>query len=55
MKMFELEGSTTKETDQERKNAVPSSAYFEPPRDHVEDPKPSSMSGIYGMMKNDCG
>ena len=46
MKMFELEGATTKDTNAERRNAMPKSEYFEPPRDHVEDPKPSSMSGI---------
>ena len=45
MKMFELEGATTKQTDEERRNAQPNSEYFESPRDHVEDPKPSSMSG----------
>ena len=45
MKMFELEGATTKDTNAERRNAMPKSEYFEPPRDHVEDPKPSSMSG----------
>jgi len=46
MKMFELEGATTKDTNAERRNAMPKSEYFEPPRDHVEDPKPSSMSGV---------
>ena len=46
MKMFELENAATQDTDQERRNAVPSSSIFEPPRDHVEDPKPSAMSGI---------
>lgn len=46
MKMFELEVEASQDTDQERRNAVPSSSIFEPPRDHVEDPKPSSMSGI---------
>lgn len=45
MKMFELEGATTKQTNEERRNSLPKSEYFEPPRDHVEDPKPSSMSG----------
>ena len=45
MKMFELEVETTQDTDQERRNAVPSSSLFEPPRDHVEDPKESFMSG----------
>ena len=45
MKMFELEGATTKQTDEERRNAQPNSEYFESPRDHVDDPKPSSMSG----------
>ena len=45
MKMFELEGATTKQTDEERRNAQPKSEYFESPRDHVDDPKPSSMSG----------
>ena len=45
MKMYELEGATTKQTNEERRNAMPKSEYFEPPRDHVDDPKPSSMSG----------
>ena len=34
------------DTDEERRNAVPSAPFFEPPRDHVEDPKMSYMSGI---------
>ena len=59
MKMFELAKGTrvmnkelrdTKQergdTDEERRNAVPSAPFFEPPRDHVEDPKKSFMSGI---------
>ena len=52
MKMFELEGATTKQTDEERRNALPQSEYFEPPRDHVEDPKPSSMSGKLFALSN---
>ena len=46
MKMFELEAAATQDTDQERRNAVPSAPFFEPPRDHAEDPKVSYMSGI---------
>lgn len=30
----------------DRANIVPSATFFEPPRDHVEDPKPSSLSGV---------
>ena len=44
MKLYELDsdGSDTGDRD----NIAPSSAVFESPRDHVEDPKPSGMSGI---------
>lgn len=31
---------------EDRSHILPSATYFEPPRDHVEDPKPSSLSGI---------
>ncbi|XP_063239555.1 vesicular integral-membrane protein VIP36 [Bacillus rossius redtenbacheri] len=32
--------------DEDRAFISPSAAFFEPPRDHVEDPKPSSLSGV---------
>jgi len=44
MKLYELDAPEG--SDENRDNIQPSSAYFESPRDHVEDPKPSSMSGI---------
>lgn len=31
---------------EDRSQIIPSATYFEPPRDHVEDPKPSSLSGV---------
>jgi len=43
MKLYELDAP---EDSGDRDNIQPSSAFFESPRDHVEDPKPSSMSGI---------
>lgn len=45
MKLYELDAPEGSETG-DRADIEPSSAYFSPPRDHVEDPKPSSMSGI---------
>ena len=46
MKLYELDGPEGGDTDDERARIQPSSAYFESPRDHVDDPKPSSMSGV---------
>ena len=45
MKLYELDAPDGSDAD-DRSNLSPSSAYFESPRDHVDDPKPSSMSGI---------
>ena len=45
MKLYELdvpEGSDS----EDRGQIQPSSEFFTSPRDHVDDPKPSSMSGI---------
>lgn len=43
LKMFDL---STPDDDilEERVNIMPSASFFEAPRDHVEDPKPSSLS-----------
>jgi mannose-binding lectin 2 len=47
MKLYELDLPETAQADTEdRARIEPSSSNFEPPRDHVEDPKPSSMSGV---------
>jgi len=47
MKFFELEvASETSGPEEDRSKVVPSSSVFESPRDHVDDPKPSSMSGV---------
>lgn len=35
---------------EDRSNIIPSAKFFEPPRDHVDDPKPSSLSGIKIFM-----
>lgn len=45
MKLYELDVPEGGETE-DRSQINPSSKFFESPRDHVEDPKPSSMSGI---------
>lgn len=39
-------GTFQPQPEEDRSNIVPSATFFEPPRDHVEDPKPSSLSGI---------
>ncbi|XP_059488920.1 vesicular integral-membrane protein VIP36 isoform X2 [Neocloeon triangulifer] len=44
LKLYELDSSDDVEED--RSKILPSAAFFEAPRDHVEDPKPASMSGI---------
>lgn len=46
IKMYELDLPDDPQTNEDRANILPSATYFEPPRDHVEDPKPSSLSGI---------
>eukprot|EP00096_Caligus_rogercresseyi_P004868 TRINITY_DN1946_c0_g1_i1.p1 TRINITY_DN1946_c0_g1~~TRINITY_DN1946_c0_g1_i1.p1 ORF type:complete len:331 (+),score=73.94 TRINITY_DN1946_c0_g1_i1:143-1135(+) len=45
MRLYELEVPTER-ANQDRSNIQPSSAFFASPRDHVDDPKPSSMSGV---------
>ena len=45
MKLFELEDNEAGPVV-DRSKLVPSSSVFESPRDHVDDPKPSSMSGV---------
>lgn len=45
MKLYELE-ATEDQMSEDRSKIKPSSVYFEPPRDHTDDPKPSSMSGL---------
>ena len=45
MKLFELESNEAGPVV-DRSKLVPSSSVFESPRDHVDDPKPSSMSGV---------
>ena len=45
MKLYELDQPETADTE-DRSKIEPSSSHFESPRDHVDDPKPSSMSGV---------
>ena len=45
MKFYELE-SDSPGPEGDRSKLIPSSSVFESPRDHVDDPKPSSMSGV---------
>ena len=46
VKVYELESPEGQDDDDDRSKIEPSSSYFESPRDHVDDPKPSSMSGV---------
>lgn len=46
MKLYELEAPAGQDTNQDRSKLTPSASFFESPRDHVDDPQPSSMSGI---------
>ncbi|XP_023246014.1 vesicular integral-membrane protein VIP36 isoform X2 [Copidosoma floridanum] len=43
LKLYQLDSP---DDVKDRSQIVPSAAYFESPRDHVEDPKPSSLGGI---------
>ncbi len=45
VKVFELESPEGSDLE-DRSGIEPASSYFESPRDHVEDPKPSAMSGV---------
>ena len=56
MKLYELEVPEGSDDGQEdRRQRVPGSSFFESPRDHVEDPKPSSMSGMCMTCVYDLG
>ncbi|XP_034948654.1 vesicular integral-membrane protein VIP36 [Chelonus insularis] len=46
VRLFELELPNAERDSEDRSNIIPSATFFEPPRDHVDDPKPSSLSGI---------
>lgn len=49
VRLFELDmpdDDVNKSNDVDRSNVLPSATFFESPRDHIEDPKPSSLSGI---------
>ena len=45
MKLYELDAPEGSDSE-DRGHIQPSSEFFTSPRDHVDDPKPSSMSGI---------
>ena len=45
MKAYELD-VTDAQLREDRSKVAPSSSFFESPRDHVDDPKPSAMSGV---------
>jgi len=44
-KVYELDATET-QLQEDRSNLNPASSIFESPRDHVDDPKPSSMGGV---------
>ncbi|XP_026479110.1 vesicular integral-membrane protein VIP36 isoform X1 [Ctenocephalides felis] len=44
-KLYELDPPDAKDQE-DRSKIMPSALLFEPPRDHTEDPKPSSLSGL---------
>ncbi|EFX84199.1 hypothetical protein DAPPUDRAFT_209797 [Daphnia pulex] len=46
VKLYELDDSSTDATTEDRSNIMPAAQSFEPPREHVDDPKPSSMGGV---------
>lgn len=46
MRFYELDLPDDPHSSEDRSGILPSATYFEPPRDHTEDPKPSSLSGI---------
>lgn len=46
VKLYELDDSSTDATAEDRSNIVPAAQSFEPPREHVDDPKPSSWGGV---------
>ncbi|XP_028140500.1 vesicular integral-membrane protein VIP36 [Diabrotica virgifera virgifera] len=46
VRLFELDLGIEEDTGEDRSKIIPSASYFEAPRDHVDDPKPSGMSGV---------
>ncbi|XP_011496904.1 PREDICTED: vesicular integral-membrane protein VIP36 [Ceratosolen solmsi marchali] len=46
VKLFELDSSNDLKDEEDRSKIIPSATFFESPRDHVDDPKPSSLSGV---------
>lgn len=46
IRLFELDLPNDLQTNEDRSGILPSATFFESPRDHTEDPKPSSLSGI---------
>ncbi|XP_071050402.1 vesicular integral-membrane protein VIP36 [Onthophagus taurus] len=45
IKLYELDLPDDNDTE-DRSKITPSATFFEPPRDHVDDPKPSALSGF---------
>ncbi|KAK0159057.1 hypothetical protein PV328_009986 [Microctonus aethiopoides] len=46
IRLFDLDLPIDEGEVEDRSKIIPSAAFFESPRDHVDDPKPSSLSGI---------
>ncbi|KAL1492089.1 hypothetical protein ABEB36_012582 [Hypothenemus hampei] len=46
VRFYDLDLPDDPKAKEDRSQILPSATYFEPPRDHVDDPKPSAMSGI---------
>ncbi|KAL7306084.1 hypothetical protein TKK_0001538 [Trichogramma kaykai] len=46
VRLFELDLPNDPKDEEDRANIIPSATFFESPRDHVEDPKPSTLSGV---------
>ncbi|XP_060528717.1 vesicular integral-membrane protein VIP36 [Cylas formicarius] len=46
VRFFELDLPENVQANKDKSNIIPSAAFFEPPREHVDDPKPSTLSGI---------
>ncbi|XP_034255297.1 vesicular integral-membrane protein VIP36 [Thrips palmi] len=45
VRLFELD-TPNDVKDEDRSHIIPQASFFEPPRDHVDDPKPSSLGGV---------
>ncbi|XP_017770040.1 PREDICTED: vesicular integral-membrane protein VIP36 [Nicrophorus vespilloides] len=46
IRLFELDLPDDVQNQEDRSQIVPSATFFESPRDHVDDPKPSSLGGF---------